>query len=112
MCQPNYDKIKNMNLPSCKNCVHYKRNSNDFYSRCKLFGEKNVITDVIDFDFAYSSRNNESKCGINGKYFQQLEPIQKFKRDVFIFREKNDLLMFYCLSTFFAFFLSYIITKL
>jgi hypothetical protein len=66
--------IKNTNIPSCRNCVHYKPSyySTDFtasYNKCNKFGDKNIVTDEIIFDYADLCRKNEKKCGIEGKYF-------------------------------------------
>jgi hypothetical protein len=47
---------------------------NDFtYSlnKCNKFGSKDIITDEISYDFASSCRNDENKCGYEGKYFIQ-----------------------------------------
>ena len=66
--------IKNINVPSCRNCIYYKPESNDFHSelgRCTYFGEKNIQTDVIKYDSADLSRSSENKCGLEGKYFEQ-----------------------------------------
>jgi len=67
--------IKNMNIPSCRNCIHYKPNLfNDFTSplnKCENFGEKNIVTDEITYRFADSCRDNESLCGKKGKYFEE-----------------------------------------
>lgn len=66
--------IKNVNLPACRNCIHYQPDPfyNDFTSslnKCNKFGDKNIVTDKITYDFADQSRNDESKCGKEGKYF-------------------------------------------
>ena len=68
--------IKNVNLPACRNCIHYQPDPfyNDFTSllnKCNKFGDKNIVTDKITYDFADQSRNDESKCGKEGKYFQE-----------------------------------------
>jgi len=68
--------IKNMNLPACRNCIHYQPDPyyNDFESllnKCNKFGDKNIVTDKITYDFADHCRNDESKCGKEGKYFQE-----------------------------------------
>ena len=68
--------IKNMDLPSCKNCIHYKPNIlisdfTDTSNTCQNFGKKNIITDKIDYSFAYDCRSDESKCGEKGKYFEE-----------------------------------------
>jgi len=63
--------IKNINIPSCKNCIHFEpsRYNIDSLSRCNKFGEKNIITDEITNDFADSCRKDPEKCGFEGKYF-------------------------------------------
>ena len=68
--------IKNVDLPSCKKCIHYLPSiSNlDFtytYNRCSKFGEKDKITDEIKYDFAESCRKEVEKCGEKGEYFEE-----------------------------------------
>ena len=72
----NADKIiKNINLPSCRNCIYYQyKNLNpDFSSinKCEKFGEKDIVNGMIKYDYANSCRENESKCGKEGKYFEE-----------------------------------------
>lgn len=72
--------IRNINIPSCKNCIHYKPvtysfDFTDTFNRCEKFGEKNIITDEIKYDFAESSRKDELKCGKEGKYFEENDNI-------------------------------------
>ena len=67
--------IKNNHIPACKNCkfftpIYY----NDFDSdinRCQKFGEKNIITGEVEYDFVSSCRNDEEKCGLEGKVFEE-----------------------------------------
>jgi len=67
--------IKNANVKPCVNCVYYKpsrfRKFVSEFSKCEKFGEKNIITGEINYIYADSCRNNEVKCGIEGKYFVQ-----------------------------------------
>jgi len=68
--------IRNANVPSCINCVHFRPDplNNDFastLSRCNNFGYKNIITDKITYDFADSCRNDETKCGNEGRNFEE-----------------------------------------
>jgi len=58
--------IKNSNIPACRNCIHYKPS---FYNN--EFSEKNIISDKIILESAESCRRDESKCGANGKYFEE-----------------------------------------
>ena len=73
---PNH--VKYMNLPSCRNCIHYNPSilHADFTSThgtCSKYGEKNIITNKITYISADVCRYDTSKCGIEGKYFE-LEP--------------------------------------
>jgi hypothetical protein len=73
--------IKNIHIPSCRNCVYYKPSyyTTDFtasYNKCDKFGHKNVITNEITTDFADMCRRDENKCGNNGKYFEPEKNIE------------------------------------
>ena len=62
-------KIKNMEYPACKNCVHYIEHNDYSLSRCAFFGEKNLITGEIKYNYADLTRKDE--CGVSGKYFEK-----------------------------------------
>jgi hypothetical protein len=67
--------IKNINIPSCRNCIHYKPSyyTTDFtasYNKCDKFGDKDIITNKISYDYVDSCRRDEQKCGYDGKYFE------------------------------------------
>lgn len=73
--------IKNSNIPACRNCIHYKPSyySTDYtstFNECTKFAEKNIITDKIKYFDAVSCRYDESKCGSEGKYFEEDENVQ------------------------------------
>lgn len=65
--------IKNINYPSCRNCVYYNPNKNSEFdstlSKCEYFGTKNILSDVITYDYADLCRKDETQCGLEGKYF-------------------------------------------
>lgn len=70
--------IKNINVPSCRNCIYYKPSvyGDEFsskYSTCEKFGEKNIITGKIEYDLVDLCRDDELKCGKSGKYFEKEE---------------------------------------
>lgn len=71
-CEKN---IRNINIPACRNCIHYKPNMyNEFTSdksTCGNFGYKNIITDEIKYDLAHFCRNSEDKCGKEGNLFSE-----------------------------------------
>lgn len=83
--------IKNINVNPCVNCVFYKpstfRKFTSEFSKCEKFGEKDIITGVINYSYADSCRNNQGKCGIEGQYFVQ-ESTLKLKLKLL----KSDLL--------------------
>lgn len=81
LCFVNSEKIiKNININSCKNCVHFKPYllDGDFtskMSKCQNFGSKDIITNKITYDYADLCREDESKCGKEGKFFEKEENI-------------------------------------
>lgn len=69
--------IKNKELPACVDCIHYidyelqdpyDRYDNR-YSKCKNFGEKNIISGQIDNLYTKICRESKDLCGNSGKYF-------------------------------------------
>lgn len=67
--------IKNMNINPCRNCMHFQLYGNDDISfnlaRCDLFGEKNIISGEIKYEYADKCRESEHFCGNDGKYFEE-----------------------------------------
>jgi hypothetical protein len=73
--------IRNTNFPSCINCTHFIEHTNLYpydsptsdkdYGRCKKFGEINLITGSIEYDFAKDCRYNENKCGKSGSEYKE-----------------------------------------
>ena len=71
--------IKNTNLNTCINCIHFIEHKTNYpyddlsndkkYGKCKIFGEKNLVTGEIEYNYAFESRKHQTLCGINGKYF-------------------------------------------
>jgi len=72
--------IKNGNYPACRNCVHFSPfNYDDFtssLSKCEKFGTKNILTDKITYEFADLCRDDDNKCGTEGKYFEKEKLIE------------------------------------
>lgn len=67
--------IKNNNIPACRNCKffmpkYYNQFDSDM-NRCVKFGEKDIITGKIEYDFVSTSRKDEAKCGLKGKEFEE-----------------------------------------
>jgi hypothetical protein len=40
-------------------------------NECSKFGDKNIINGEIKFDYADTCRNDEAKCGKEGRYFEE-----------------------------------------
>ena len=67
--------IKNNNIPACRNCKffmpkYYNQFDSDM-NRCVKFGEKDIITGKIEYDFVSTSRKDEAKCGLKAKEFEE-----------------------------------------
>jgi hypothetical protein len=101
--------IKNINTPSCRNCIYYKPQPLQPYispySKCEFFGSKDINSDIISYDYADLSRKYEDKCGIEGKYFEQGEDIEI---KIFI----HDIINNNPYNTFYFIFVVYIISLL
>ena len=72
--------IKNINIPSCRNCKYFQPSIYDTefassLNKCNKFGSKNIITDEIRNDYADSCRTDEKKCGEKGIYFEEEQNI-------------------------------------
>lgn len=83
--------IKNADLPSCRNCIYYEPKNDDYYSnlnKCTKFGTKDIINDKINYEYANFCRNDESKCGLEGKYFVE-EPNVSMK--MLKYKLSNDI---------------------
>jgi len=63
--------IRNLNKPACINCVHFITDhpNNHVFAKCKLFGQMDIITGSISYDYAKLCRENETKCGLNGSKY-------------------------------------------
>ena len=77
----NRQMIRNVDLPSCKNCKHFMPSSytSDFtssFAKCNKFGDKNIINDEITYDYVELCRSDENKCGHEGKYFEKEKNIK------------------------------------
>ena len=66
--------IKDADAPFCANCKFYKPSSySEFYSdtaKCVKFGNKDIYTGDIHYDYVSECRLNKGKCGLEGKFFE------------------------------------------
>lgn len=70
--------IKNFRLPVCKQCVYFKSqeekddpNKISDYNKCMKYGEQNLVTGEIRFQYADYVRKQELQCGATAKHFIQ-----------------------------------------
>ena len=96
ICIQSEKMIKNIQYNSCRNCVHFRPHPYDLYSsnsfgKCANFGEKNIITDKIEYSYADACRRSESECGVSGKYFEE-EPNVNLKI------LKHQFFLFFCVA--------------
>jgi len=71
--------IRNQKLPICSNCVHFIEHTNKYpydpfpsdslYGKCKKFGEVNIVSGIVAYDFASLCRDNNNKCGKYGSQY-------------------------------------------
>ena len=87
----NFSMIRHSDKKACNQCVHYARNPISSLSECTKFGEKNLIHGHISYDFAGSCRQDESKCGVYGKYF--IEESNGIQKRIFYSLKYNGLRM-------------------
>lgn len=72
---------KTVNLKLCINCVNfiedktnypYEQLPNDsLYGKCKLFGKQDLVTGEIAHTYASTCRQDNKRCDVSGKYFEQ-----------------------------------------
>lgn len=71
--------IRNGNMPACKNCKHYKLDfsilPNYQFGRCKIYGNKDLITNKISYTYATTVRKNDDMCGLEGKDYDEVTNI-------------------------------------
>ena len=73
--------IRNLQYPVCKNCVFFIEHTNNYpydpvpdnayYGKCTKFGEMNLVTGCIEYDFAKLCREDVKKCGWRGAWYQE-----------------------------------------
>ena len=59
--------IKNIDKFVCKDCIYF--NSESRMKRCMKFGEKNLLSGKIHYEYATIARETKELCGPNGLYY-------------------------------------------
>jgi hypothetical protein len=110
-CKINSDnKIKNINNPSCTNCIHF-RPSPPFNEngKCSMFGYKNLVTNEVNYNLASICREDKNKCGLEGKFYEELKSHNKIIRKITYFIKNNEsrfIILFILLSYSFALYIT------
>jgi hypothetical protein len=60
--------ISNIDTVVCKKCAYFREHRGTGVL-CTKFGEKNIITGAITYQFASVSRTNSDLCGARGLYY-------------------------------------------
>ena len=64
--------IKNLQYPICANCINFIGHTNNYpydpipeniYGKCKKFGDVNIVTGDIQYDFAQMCRKDDKNAG-------------------------------------------------
>ena len=67
--------IINSKVPICKNCVYFKPYKNDekIYDlgKCTKFGKMDILSGIIEYNYAYNCRTNNDLCSFNGTYYEE-----------------------------------------
>ena len=73
--------IKHFSLPVCKDCVYYRPHQEKLdpfksgdQDKCMKYGEKNVVTGEINYQYADIVRKQDLQCGLTGKHFIKKKP--------------------------------------
>ena len=68
--------IRNDKLLTCGQCVYSFYDFREDHkcsarlNKCLVFGEKNLQTGQVEHDYTEECRKNDSKCGLNAKFFR------------------------------------------
>lgn len=81
-------------MPACKNCKHFDSDFTIFsdhkYGKCKLYGDKDLITNKISYNLASYAREKDDVCGTHGKNYEEVpnvlfnEILLKFKGNLLL----------------------------
>jgi hypothetical protein len=70
-----FSSINNFDKPICITCKFYKPDQysrfDSITSKCSFYGNKNLHTGEIDYQYATECRKNETLCGEEGKLYEE-----------------------------------------
>lgn len=77
--------LRNLKYPVCFNCAHFIEYKNNYpydalpdskeFGKCKMFGEIDLITGTIEYDYAKNCRQDTKKCGINASCYEEKDKL-------------------------------------
>ena len=71
--------IINNALPECCNCKHFMPHNSEEHkyslATCLLYGQKDIISGKIRFEFASHVRNSKEQCSKEGFNFEPIDEI-------------------------------------
>lgn len=65
--------IINSKVPICKNCVYFKPYDEKSYQlgKCRKFGKMDILSGIIEYNYAYTCRISNDLCSFNGTYYEE-----------------------------------------
>ena len=63
--------IVNLKQPKCIDCSFFLKQTPLDMSKCYRFGNADLVTGIIKYDYADFCRINPDMCGVEGKYFDK-----------------------------------------
>jgi len=65
--------IINSKVPICKNCVYFKPYDEKSYhlGKCTKFGNMDILSGIIEYNYAYTCRTSNNLCSFNGTYYEE-----------------------------------------
>ena len=71
--------INNIDKVICKQCIYFREHRGRG-GLCTKFGEKNVVTGEISYEYAKVSRANSDLCSVRGLYYIAAPPALRANR--------------------------------
>jgi len=65
--------IINSKVPICKNCVYFKPYNDKIFhlGKCTKFGKMDILSGIIEYNYAYTCRISNDLCSFNGTYYEE-----------------------------------------
>ena len=63
--------IEYSNVPSCVNCRFFIHTTDLCFAKCAKFGTKNMVSGVVNHNFASICRDSSNLCREDGRYYEE-----------------------------------------